>query len=131
MWRDVHVDVRMCVYSLRLVDASKKALVKLLGKKKKSVVVYIGGIAELFLSSPTEEKIMTRKGFIKLALSQGADVGPWIRIRTRACTHARTHTYDFHPCDYHMYAFACVGACASVSVSQSPSTSSETQRCWR
>jgi 2-acylglycerol O-acyltransferase 2 len=38
----------------------------------------VGGIAELFLSSPSEERLFlkNRKGFIKLALTEGVDVVP-------------------------------------------------------
>ena len=49
-----------------ITDVSSRALTKTL--KTTSVVLYIGGIAELFLSSENEEKlfIKRRKGFIKL-----------------------------------------------------------------
>lgn len=58
-----------------LLDASKSSLTKRI-KAGKSFVLYPGGIAELFLSSPKEEMILVRKGFIKLALTSGADVIP-------------------------------------------------------
>jgi hypothetical protein len=58
-----------------LIDASRKRLAKHL-ESGKSCVLYPGGIAELFLSSPQEEHILARKGFIRLALSTGADVVP-------------------------------------------------------
>jgi hypothetical protein len=57
------------------VDASKKSLTKRVAAGQ-SFVLYPGGIAELFLSSSTEEVIFCRKGFIKLALTTGADVIP-------------------------------------------------------
>lgn len=59
-----------------LCDASKLSLKQQL--KKTSVVLYVGGIAELFLSCPTEERVFLkkRKGFIKLALAEGVDVIP-------------------------------------------------------
>mmetsp|Transcript_22566 Transcript_22566/g.29293 ORF Transcript_22566/g.29293 Transcript_22566/m.29293 type:complete len:307 (+) Transcript_22566:26-946(+) len=62
-----------------LVDASKKSLVKCLTKRKSSVVLYIGGIAELFLSNPNEEKLhlKDRKGFIKLAMTTGSEIIPF------------------------------------------------------
>ncbi|CAM9131828.1 unnamed protein product [Chrysoparadoxa australica] len=62
--------------TMNLVDASSKSLTKAL--KLTSVVIYIGGMAELFLSNPNEEKlyIKERKGFIKLALRTGCDVIP-------------------------------------------------------
>ncbi|KAL9180288.1 hypothetical protein ACHAXT_008258 [Thalassiosira profunda] len=59
-----------------LVDASAGSLKRQL--KKRSVLIYIGGIAELFKSCPTEERLylQKRKGFIKLALREGVDVVP-------------------------------------------------------
>ena len=60
-----------------VVDASNKSLTKWLGKGK-SAVLYIGGIAELFLVSQNEERLFAkkRKGFIKLALRTGAEIVP-------------------------------------------------------
>lgn len=60
-----------------VVDASTKSLTSWLSKGK-SVVLYIGGIAELFLVSQDEEKLFAakRKGFIKLALRTGSEVVP-------------------------------------------------------
>mmetsp|Transcript_12418 Transcript_12418/g.18637 ORF Transcript_12418/g.18637 Transcript_12418/m.18637 type:complete len:325 (-) Transcript_12418:17-991(-) len=62
--------------TFNLIDASKKSLTEAL--KRQSVVIYIGGMAELFLSSLTEEKLFVRqrKGFIKLAMQTNADVVP-------------------------------------------------------
>ena len=59
-----------------LVDASASSLKRRL--KISSVLIYIGGIAELFLSCRTEERLYLakRKGFIKLALREGVDVVP-------------------------------------------------------
>jgi hypothetical protein len=55
-----------------LIDASAKSLTKRLAKGgvEGSVVLYTGGIAELFKTSETEEILFinSRKGFIKLAL---------------------------------------------------------------
>jgi len=63
-----------------LVDASRKSLQKHFKKPgiDGCVVLYVGGIAELFKSSPDEERIYLsgRKGFIKLALREGVDVVP-------------------------------------------------------
>jgi Diacylglycerol acyltransferase len=64
-----------------LIDASKRSLQKHLRSKKGiagSVYIYVGGIAELFLSSPKDERLFLseRKGFIKLALQEGVDVVP-------------------------------------------------------
>jgi hypothetical protein len=61
----------------RLHSASNKPMAKRLSQRK-SCVLYIGGISELFLSSPKEECIFARKrkGFIKLALRSGAEVCP-------------------------------------------------------
>lgn len=60
-----------------MVDASNKSLTSWLSKGR-SAVLYIGGIAELFLVSQNEEKLFARKrkGFIKLALRTGAEVVP-------------------------------------------------------
>lgn len=59
-----------------LVDASAGSLKKIL--KRSSVLIYIGGIAELFKSCRTEERLYLkkRKGFIKLALREGVDIVP-------------------------------------------------------
>lgn len=63
-----------------LIDASAKSLKKQLSKGgiEGSVVLYTGGIAELFKCSDTEEILYLneRKGFIKLALREGADIVP-------------------------------------------------------
>eukprot|EP00611_Tribonema_gayanum_P025207 TRINITY_DN5693_c0_g1_i1.p1 TRINITY_DN5693_c0_g1~~TRINITY_DN5693_c0_g1_i1.p1 ORF type:complete len:341 (-),score=104.51 TRINITY_DN5693_c0_g1_i1:335-1357(-) len=63
--------------SFNLIDASRKSLTKAL--KKQSVVIYVGGMAELFLSHPSEERlfIAKRTGFLKLAMQTGSDVIPW------------------------------------------------------
>ncbi|KAL7535110.1 hypothetical protein ACHAXR_010140 [Thalassiosira sp. AJA248-18] len=60
-----------------LVDASAGNIKRIL-KKGGSVLIYIGGIAELFKSCRTEERLYLakRKGFIKLALREGVDVVP-------------------------------------------------------
>lgn len=64
-----------------LVDASAKSLKKILTGKtgiEGCVVLYVGGIAELFKSSREEERLhlSQRKGFIKLALRLGVDIIP-------------------------------------------------------
>lgn len=63
-----------------LISASKKSLIKNFqkGGVEGSVVLYVGGIAELFVSSETQETLylLKRKGFIKLALQNGVDVVP-------------------------------------------------------
>ena len=63
-----------------LVDASRKSLQKHFQKPgiDGCLVLYVGGIAELFKSSPDEERLFLseRKGFIKLALREGVDVVP-------------------------------------------------------
>lgn len=63
-----------------LVDASKANLRKHFRKGgiKGSVKLYVGGMAELFLCSDSEEVLYlkNRKGFIKLALQEGVDVVP-------------------------------------------------------
>ena len=60
-----------------LIDASAINL-KRHFKSGGSVVIYIGGIAELFKTSRTEERLYlrNRKGFIKLALTEGVDIVP-------------------------------------------------------
>jgi hypothetical protein len=60
-----------------LIDASAGSLRRHLGKRG-SVLIYIGGIAELFKSCRTEERLYLkqRKGFIKLALTEGVDIVP-------------------------------------------------------
>ena len=64
----------------RLISASKKSLQRTLKKKGVlgTIVLYVGGMAELFLSDAQYEKLylMNRKGFIKLALQEGVDVVP-------------------------------------------------------
>ncbi|CAJ1413578.1 unnamed protein product [Effrenium voratum] len=59
-----------------VIDASSSTLAKRLTRG--SFVLYIGGLIELFYSSPKQEVVFLkqRKGFIKLALRAGADVIP-------------------------------------------------------
>lgn len=63
-----------------LTSASKKNLIQTFRKEGAhgTVVLYVGGLAELFLSCEHEEKLYLkkRKGFIKLALQQGVDIVP-------------------------------------------------------
>jgi len=63
-----------------LIDASGKNFTNHIRKKglKGCVVIYTGGIAELFKSCRTEERLYLkkRKGFIKIALREGVDVVP-------------------------------------------------------
>jgi 1-acyl-sn-glycerol-3-phosphate acyltransferase len=63
-----------------LIDASKHNLKRVLKKPgvAGSLVIYVGGIAELFMSCPEEERLFLsqRKGFIKLALTEGVDIVP-------------------------------------------------------
>jgi 1-acyl-sn-glycerol-3-phosphate acyltransferase len=63
-----------------LISASKQSIQKTLQKKGVAgcVVLYVGGMAELFLSCQNEEKLYLnkRKGFIKLALQTGVDIIP-------------------------------------------------------
>ena len=63
-----------------LVDASKESLRRHFQKPgiHGCVALYVGGIAELFKSSRSEERIFLskRKGFIKLALRENVDVCP-------------------------------------------------------
>jgi len=61
-----------------LIEAGKQVLTKRLKQRGGSLVIYVGGMAELFRSSPKREVVFLtgRKGFIKLAMSTGADVIP-------------------------------------------------------
>ncbi len=63
-----------------LTDANGKNLKKILRKPgiDGSIVIYVGGIAELFKSSRKEERLFLsqRKGFIKLSLREGVDIIP-------------------------------------------------------
>ena len=63
-----------------LTNASKSALQQRLALPgiDGCIVLYVGGIAELFQSSRQEERLFLsqRKGFIKLALREGVDVVP-------------------------------------------------------
>ena len=64
-----------------LTDASAKNITNHLTSRTGvdgSLVLYLGGIAELFMSCPDEERLYLskRKGFIKIALRTGADVVP-------------------------------------------------------
>ena len=72
--------VKHVIGLFELVDASAKSLKKRLwkGGMAGTTVLYPGGIAELFMCSDTEEVLylQERKGFIKLALREGADVVP-------------------------------------------------------
>jgi hypothetical protein len=60
-----------------LIDASAGSLRKHL-RSGGSVLIYVGGIAELFKTCRNEERLYlkNRKGFIKLALTEGVDVVP-------------------------------------------------------
>lgn len=72
--------VKHVIGLFELVDASAKSLKKRLwkGGMAGTTVLYPGGIAELFMCSETEEVLylQERKGFIKLALREGADIIP-------------------------------------------------------
>jgi 2-acylglycerol O-acyltransferase 2 len=63
-----------------LIDASKKSLQRHFKKPgiQGCVALYVGGIAELFKASRTEERLFLskRKGFIKLALRENVDIVP-------------------------------------------------------
>ena len=64
-----------------LCDASQSSIKKIFKSgegMRGCVVLYIGGLAELFLTSREEERLYlkNRKGFIKIALREGVDVVP-------------------------------------------------------
>jgi Diacylglycerol acyltransferase len=72
-----------------LISASKDSLVRNFkkGGVEGSVVLYVGGIAELFVSSAKEETLYLskRRGFIKLALQSGVDVVPIYLFGNTTC----------------------------------------------
>ena len=63
-----------------LTSASKRNMIQTLSQRGAAgtIVLYVGGLAELFLSCEKEEMLYLhkRKGFIKLALTQGVDIVP-------------------------------------------------------
>lgn len=80
-WAVLHTPILKHVMGVfGLVDASKASVKRVFQKKgiDGSLVIYVGGMAELFMSCRKEEKLFLskRKGFIKLALSEGVDVVP-------------------------------------------------------
>eukprot|EP00634_Sargassococcus_sp_CCMP2135_P004135 CAMPEP_0198648674 /NCGR_PEP_ID=MMETSP1467-20131203/3678_1 /TAXON_ID=1462469 /ORGANISM="unid. sp., Strain CCMP2135" /LENGTH=352 /DNA_ID=CAMNT_0044384409 /DNA_START=30 /DNA_END=1088 /DNA_ORIENTATION=+ len=74
-----------------IIDASAPVLTERL-QTKGSVSLYVGGMLELFLASPTKEVVFLkkRKGFIKLALRTGADVVPVYLFGNTTCLSALT-----------------------------------------
>jgi 1-acyl-sn-glycerol-3-phosphate acyltransferase len=68
----------ICLW-LKAVDASRSTAEKVL-KSGKSILVYPGGVPEIFLTEPEskENKIMLKKrlGFVKLAIRHGAELVP-------------------------------------------------------
>lgn len=59
-----------------VISACKPSIIEAL--KVYNVCIVPGGIAEMFLSTPKEERVFlkSRKGFIKLAIQQGCDLVP-------------------------------------------------------
>ena len=78
-----------------LTDASGSNLKKILKRPgtEGSVVIYTGGIAELFKSCRTQERlfISQRKGFIKLALREGVDIVPIYLFGNTSCLSIMKH----------------------------------------
>lgn len=78
-----------------LTDASGPNLKKILKRPgtEGSVVIYIGGMAELFKCCRTEERlfISKRKGFIKLALREGVDIVPIYLFGNTSCLSVMKH----------------------------------------
>ncbi|CAB1107369.1 unnamed protein product [Ectocarpus sp. CCAP 1310/34] len=74
-----------------LVGASGRSLTSTL--RRTSVVLYVGGIAELFLSNPSEERLYVgkRKGFIKLAMQTGSEVIPCYYFGNTTCLEILRH----------------------------------------
>ena len=72
--------IKNVVGQFNLIDASAPSMKKHLAKGgcEGAVVLYVGGIAELFKCSLDEETLYLndRKGFIKLALREGAEIVP-------------------------------------------------------
>lgn len=72
-----------------LISAKKSSMKRTLKKPgvEGTVVLYVGGMAELFLSCENEEKIFLkeRKGFIKLALTEGVDIVPVYLFGNTVC----------------------------------------------
>jgi hypothetical protein len=72
-----------------LISASKSSLKKQFQKGgiEGTVVLYVGGMAELFLSNVEVETLYlkNRKGFIKLALQEGVDVVPIYMFGNTSC----------------------------------------------
>ena len=71
-----------------IIDASGAVLANRL--KRGSFALYVGGMLELFLASPQREVVFLkkRKGFIKLALKNGADVVPVYLFGNTTCLSA-------------------------------------------
>jgi len=78
-----------------LTDASSSNLRKVLKRPgiEGSVVIYIGGMAELFKCCRTEERLFLsqRKGFIKLALREGVDIVPIYLFGNTSCLSVMKH----------------------------------------
>ncbi|CAM9430838.1 unnamed protein product [Scytosiphon promiscuus] len=74
-----------------LVGASSGSMTSAL--RKTSIVLYVGGIAELFLSTPVEERLYIgkRKGFIKLAMRTGSEVIPCYYFGNTTCLEIVRH----------------------------------------
>lgn len=78
-----------------LTDASASNLKKILQKngEEGSIVLYVGGMAELFYCSREIEKLYLskRKGFIKLALRSGVDIIPIYMFGNTSVLSVLTH----------------------------------------
>eukprot|EP01053_Blabericola_migrator_P005267 Blabericola_migrator_1__5266@NODE_2704_length_2441_cov_232_012637_g1691_i0_p4_GENE_NODE_2704_length_2441_cov_232_012637_g1691_i0NODE_2704_length_2441_cov_232_012637_g1691_i0_p4_ORF_typecomplete_len116_score9_35DAGAT/PF03982_13/4_8e23_NODE_2704_length_2441_cov_232_012637_g1691_i018372184 len=68
--------LRQFFIGFNIVSGSRQSLRRELGHHKRDVVLYPGGLAELFLSNSEKEELYfnRRKGCIKLAMETGADV---------------------------------------------------------
>eukprot|EP01055_Gregarina_sp_Pseudo9_P000406 Gregarina_sp_Pseudo_9__405@NODE_1265_length_1731_cov_34_382979_g746_i1_p1_GENE_NODE_1265_length_1731_cov_34_382979_g746_i1NODE_1265_length_1731_cov_34_382979_g746_i1_p1_ORF_typecomplete_len359_score38_44DAGAT/PF03982_13/2_7e43COX1/PF00115_20/0_04_NODE_1265_length_1731_cov_34_382979_g746_i1351078 len=68
--------LRQFFTGFNICSGSRRNLKKQLTKHKRDVVLYPGGMAELFLSDPDKEQLYfnNRKGCIKLALETGSDI---------------------------------------------------------
>eukprot|EP01067_Filipodium_phascolosomae_P000534 Filipodium_phascolosomae@DN1408_c0_g1_i1.p1 len=61
----------------KVIPSTRKSIMKVLSSGQ-NVMLYPGGIAEIFVNSPTKEKLYwrNRKGIVRVAMEGGADILP-------------------------------------------------------